>query len=86
MADKLFVYGTLAPGKPNEHILAPLDGTQQPANVTGKQYQNGWGAALGYPGIVIDSQGDKVEGLIFSADKLQDNWLLLDEFEGQDYQ
>lgn len=86
MTDKLFVYGTLAPGRPNEHILAPIAGTWQPATVTGKLYQNGWGAALGYPGIVIDSQGDKVEGLIFSSDKLPDNWSMFDEFEGEGYQ
>ena len=35
----LFVYGTLAPGEPNEHILKDVEGVWLEASVTGKLYQ-----------------------------------------------
>ncbi len=86
MANTLFVYGTLAPGKPNEHVLAPLDGTWKPATVRGQLYEEGWGAALGYPGIILDSLVSEVNGLLFSSEKLEQFWTELDEFEGAGYQ
>jgi gamma-glutamylcyclotransferase (GGCT)/AIG2-like uncharacterized protein YtfP len=83
---RLFVYGTLAPGRPNEHVLAVLGGTWQPACVTGTLWEHGWGAAQGYPGIVIDEQGtDRVDGLLFTAEALDQHWARLDEFEGEGY-
>lgn len=57
MTDRLFVYGTLAPGRPNEHVLADVEGTWEPATVKGTLLQEGWGAAAGYPGIVLDDRG-----------------------------
>ncbi len=50
--EHLFVYGTLAPGRPNEHILADVPGTWQSAIVFGTLIDEGWGAELGYPGII----------------------------------
>jgi gamma-glutamylcyclotransferase (GGCT)/AIG2-like uncharacterized protein YtfP len=82
----LFVYGTLAPGKPNEHILSNKSGTWVEASVRGSLYQEGWGAALGYPGLVLDDNAEKVVGLVFSSDELPDLWSTLDEFEGEGYQ
>ena len=46
MVDRLFVYGTLAPGRPNEHILADVAGEWEPASVTGRLLEEGWGAAV----------------------------------------
>ena len=86
MIQNLFVYGTLAPGRPNEHILAPLDGTWQPAAVNGHLQQIGWGAALGYPGLVLDEEGDEVRGFVFSAAGLAPFWSDLDDFEGDQYE
>ena len=86
MKQRLFVYGTLAPGRRNEHVLAPLGGTWQPATVRGHLRQLGWGAAIGYPGIVLDEDGPEVEGLVFSADELAGFWVELDAFEGDQYQ
>lgn len=40
---KLFIYGTLAPGRPNEHILSDVDGTWESATVKGKLYKKGLG-------------------------------------------
>ncbi|MEL6822214.1 MAG: gamma-glutamylcyclotransferase family protein [Calditrichota bacterium] len=81
----LFVYGTLCPGQPNEHILKRIGGTWQAGHVRGRLYPNGWGAALGYPGIVLGEDGDVVEGYIFTSDQLEDNISDLDRFEGPGY-
>ena len=82
---RLFVYGTLAPGRPNEHILANVPGEWEPATIIGTLVPNGWGAAVGYPGIILDEHGDEVEGLLFSSDYLAEHWARLDEFEGEGY-
>jgi len=86
MTYRLFVYGTLAPGRPNEHVLADIPGEWEPATVTGKLLQEGWGAAVGYPGIVLDAQGDEVQGLLFTSESLDKHWARLDEFEGEGYE
>ncbi|WDE08853.1 gamma-glutamylcyclotransferase [Thalassomonas viridans] len=86
MTERLFVYGTLAPGRPNEHILADAPGTWETAFIKGKLYQEGWGAAAGYPGIVLDPHGDRVQGFIFSSAELAAHWARLDEFEGEGYE
>ncbi|MDO4904637.1 MAG: gamma-glutamylcyclotransferase family protein [Lautropia sp.] len=85
MVDRLFVYGTLAPGRPNEHVLAPLGGSWQPGSIRGRLLMEGWGAIEGYPGIVLDEQGEEVAGLVFSAEGLGAFLPTLDEFEGVGY-
>jgi gamma-glutamylcyclotransferase (GGCT)/AIG2-like uncharacterized protein YtfP len=79
--ERLFVYGTLQPGKSNAHILENIGGTFLPGHVTGTYHNSGWGAAMGFPGLVLSSQGEKVPGVIFSSDALTDHWAMLDEFE-----
>ena len=86
MTDRLFVYGTLAPGRPNEHVLDQIPGMWEPATVKGTLLQEGWGAAAGYPGIVLDELGDEVQGFLFSSKELAAHWARLDEFEGDGYE
>ena len=86
MEERLFVYGTLGPGRPNEHILADIGGNWLKATVNGTLLQKGWGAEMGYPGIVLDMNGDEIEGFIFSSDNLASHWSRLDEFEGEAYE
>lgn len=91
MTHRLFVYGTLAPGRPNEHVLAVVPGKWEPATVIGTLLQEGWGAAAGYPGIVLDERGldergGEVKGLLFSSESLAEHWARLDEFEGEGYE
>lgn len=84
--EKLFVYGTLRPGKPNEHILKKIGGSWKQAYVWGKLFKEGWGAEMGFPGIRLDHPTEKIEGYVFYSDKLTENWDMLDDFEGEAYQ
>lgn len=86
MTDRLFVYGTLAPGEPNAHVLADLTGTWEPGTVRGTLFAQGWGAALGFPGVVPEDHGADVEGLVFTSPDLPEHWERLDAFEGEGYE
>ena len=86
MKENLFVYGTLGPGGPNEHILKNIGGTFKKAIVTGILYNIGWGARMGYPGLTLDKDGDKIEGFLFGSDNITEHWSELDEFEGEAYE
>lgn len=86
MTKRLFVYGTLAPGRPNEHVLADIPGRWEATTVRGKLLQEGWGAKAGYPGIVLDETADEVQGFLFSSDKLAEHLPRLDAFEGNGYE
>jgi len=86
MPHRLFVYGTLAPGRSNAHVLASIPGEWEPATVTGTLLPEGWGAAAGYPGLILDEHGAKVAGFLFSSDTLADHWPRLDAFEGDGYE
>lgn len=84
--ESLFVYGTLGPGRPNAHILENIGGSWQKGNVGGSLQEKGWGAEMGYPGIVLDDSGNRVEGFLFSSENLAKQWDLLDKFEGDEYE
>lgn len=86
--DRLFVYGTLAPGRPNAHVLADVPGSWQAATVRGTRVAQGWGAAVGYPGLVPSADGgsgDVVHGFVFTSPALHAHWRRLDDFEGEGY-
>ncbi|EPG41401.1 hypothetical protein F907_00266 [Acinetobacter colistiniresistens] len=82
----LFVYGTLGPNRPNAHIMENIGGTWADAHVFGTLKQQGWGAELGFPGIVLEQTDQKVSGFVFFSDNLEQHWQALDEFEGAGYQ
>ena len=54
--------------------------------MTGILFPEGWGAAAGYPGIVLDKQGGEVKGFLFTSESLTAHWSRLDEFEGEGYE
>ena len=86
MQQHLFVYGTLAPNKPNAHILEALAGTWNKGSVKGFLKEAGWGAELGFPGLMLSPDGPTVDGYIFSSEQLNTLWNSLDKFEGSEYQ
>jgi len=85
-AERLFVYGTLAPGERNHHMLENVPGSWEPASLRGTLIHEGWGADHGCPAIVPDDDGQLVAGHLFSSAQLVDYWTVLDEFEGSEYQ
>jgi gamma-glutamylcyclotransferase (GGCT)/AIG2-like uncharacterized protein YtfP len=84
--ERLFVYGTLAPGRPNEHILNDIEGLWEEGSVKGTLHQEGWGAEMGYPGISLEIEREEVIGVLFSSYELFKKWDELDKFEGEEYQ
>jgi len=86
VVERLFVYGTLGPGRPNEHILAAIGGDFEPAVVNGTLHQQGWGAAMGYSAIELDENAGEVEGYLFTSENLSNHWKALDDFEGEAYE
>ena len=83
---RLFVYGSLQPGGPNAHVLGRLSGRWAPGALRGSLVQAGWGADLGYPGLVLDEVGDEIHGYVFSSVELEAEWERLDTFEGDGYE
>jgi gamma-glutamylcyclotransferase (GGCT)/AIG2-like uncharacterized protein YtfP len=79
------VYGSLAPGRPNQHQLNGLSGRWVEGTVRGQLLQEGWGTELGYPGIVLDLDEPTVGVQVFESSDLPDHWTRLDEFEGSGY-
>ena len=82
----LAVYGTLAPGQPNHHVVAPLGGEWTDGLVEGDLLPEGWGASLGYPGFRPRVGGDAVAVQVLTAPLLATAWPTLDRFEGPEYQ
>jgi gamma-glutamylcyclotransferase (GGCT)/AIG2-like uncharacterized protein YtfP len=82
---RLVVYGTLAPGRPNHSQLEALDGRWSPGQLRGRLVDAGWGASLGYPGLVLDPHGGVIDVQVFESADLPAHWSRLDEFEGPGY-
>ncbi len=86
---RLFVYGTLAPGRANHKVLESIPGSWETAMLRGILVQEGWGAAMGCPGIIPAENGAQdaaeVEGFVFTSAQLAAHWSRLDEFEGEGY-
>ncbi len=84
--ESLFIYGSLQPGGPNEHVLAAIGGEWKPAVIKGNLIEAGWGASMGYPGLVIDESGKDIHGYLFVSSNLSAKWADLDKFEGKEYE
>lgn len=82
---RLATYGTLAPGRPNHHRIAHIDGVWSVGHVHGHLSEHGWGAELGYPAITPDPDGEPVEVHLLESEDLPHHWEWLDEFEGEEY-
>ncbi len=83
---RLAVYGTLGPGRSNHDQLSALSGAWSSGSVRGDLYQEGWGAAQGYPGLVLNPDGEAVAVRLFLSADLPDHWSRLDAFEGEGYE
>jgi len=84
--ERLFVYGTLAPGRANHNVIEDIPGTWEAATLRGKLLDEGWGSKFGCPGIVPSDEGQEVEGYVLTSSHLSEHWAMLDEYEGIGYQ
>lgn len=80
--DRLAVYGTLVPGGSNAEVLADVPGEWATGTVRGRRLEDGW---QGYPGLVLDPDGQPVRVHVLSSSALADAWSRLDAFEGPGY-
>ena len=84
-AHRLAVYGTLAPGRSNHHQVAMLRGAWRQGTVRGQLLPQGWGAALGYPALILDDSAEPVAAHLLESSDLPSHWARLDAFEGDGY-
>src|SRR5919112_3372749 len=82
----LAVYGTLAPGQPNHHVLEPFGGEWTDGLIEGDLLPEGWATDLDYPGFRPRDGGEAVAVQVLSAPLLAAAWPTLDRFEGPRYQ
>lgn len=82
---RLATYGTLAPGRRNHGQLSDLPGRWLVGHVHGVLVEAGWGAELGYPGLMLDPFGAAIEVFVFESSDLPRHWQRLDAFEGPGY-
>jgi gamma-glutamylcyclotransferase (GGCT)/AIG2-like uncharacterized protein YtfP len=54
--------------------------------VRGELVSSGWGAAIGFPGLILDPRGPLVDVDLFESAELPEHWARLDEFEVRGYQ
>ena len=53
--------------------------------VRGRLVQEGWGASIGFPALVLDAQGPPVAVQLLESPDLPAYWVQLDAFEGAGY-
>lgn len=81
----LVTYGTLSPGRVNHHQLDGLRGQWRIGHVTGRLVEQGWGATMGFPALILDPHGARVAVHLFESPDLPEHWGRLDDFEGDGY-
>ena len=79
-AERLAVYGTLAPGEANHALIANIQGT----------WRKGWvpgvlGRIGPYPAFQWKSDGKRIPVQVLSSSHLDRHWGRLDRFEGTAY-
>jgi gamma-glutamylcyclotransferase (GGCT)/AIG2-like uncharacterized protein YtfP len=77
---RLVVYGSLAPGEANHHVVEGLIGRWDPCVITGSIEMHD-----GYRIFRWDEKGSRVDAQLLSSPKLPGAWPEIDEFEGADY-
>ena len=83
--ERLFVYGTLAPGEENYHLVENINGTWESASCFGRVFTQTKGDHIGLPCFEPGVEGERVQGQVFSSTELSLHWKMLDDFEGELY-
>ena len=82
---RLATYGTLAPGRQNHGQLSHLPGRWLAGHVHGDLVEEGWGAQFGYPALIPNPEGPRIDVFVFESPALPHHWQRLDAFEGSGY-
>ena len=78
--ERLVIYGTLAPGKPNHNVIADLGGEYHDCAVHGRISE-----VDGFPHFTWAPSDAGLGALLFSSKQLPGKWDELDRFEGDGY-
>jgi gamma-glutamylcyclotransferase (GGCT)/AIG2-like uncharacterized protein YtfP len=78
--ERLVIYGTLAPGKPNHNVIEDLSGDYRDCSVHGRISE-----VDGLPYFTWAPSEASLEAQLFSSRQLPDKWDDLDQFEGDGY-
>ena len=84
-SERLAVYGSLAPGRSNHHVLKPYGGKWTRGRVRGDLMELGWAAATGYPAVRLRDDGPWVLVHVLASTRLPGAWSGIDDFEGSEY-
>jgi gamma-glutamylcyclotransferase (GGCT)/AIG2-like uncharacterized protein YtfP len=84
--ERLFVYGTLAPGEDNFHLIENAMGHWEPASCFGRIFTQTKGVHVGLPCFEPTAEGQRVDGMLLSSSELESYWYMLDKFEGELYE
>jgi hypothetical protein len=71
---RLATYGIPAPGRPDHHHVVGLRGRWFAGGVRGRLVQAGWGASLGFPGMVLDPDGPAMDVQVLESADLPAHW------------
>jgi gamma-glutamylcyclotransferase (GGCT)/AIG2-like uncharacterized protein YtfP len=83
--DRLFVYGSLKPNEKNNFLLSKINGTWRTAFTYGFVKKIYLGPKEIYDALILDNNGDRIEGYLFYSYALKNLWKKLDIFEGSNY-
>lgn len=81
----LAIYGTLRPGEANHWVVRSIAGDWTEGTITGWLFEITWGEAAGYPGVVLDPEGQQVEVSVLRSERLPNHLYEIDDFEGPGY-
>lgn len=82
---RLATYGSLSPGEVNHGQVSSLNGRWLKGTVRGTLMNAGWGSSMGFPGLILDNAGPRVNVHVLESLELPQCWSRLDEFEGPEY-
>ena len=82
---RLAIYGSLAPGEVNHHVIADLPGTWEDGIVTGVLQPSEAGDGSRFPALRWRAGGPPIAARLLVSDALPAHWGRIDAFEGTAY-
>ena len=83
--DRLFFYGSLKPNEKNNFLLSTINGTWRTAFTYGFVKKINLGPKEIYDALILDNNGNRIEGYLLYSYALNNLWKKLDTFEGKNY-